>query len=124
MKTTVQIAGILVIVLLGGCDPSGKKSERTAESNNLEAGRRAIERYGCASCHTIPGTYGAQGLVGPSLEHFASRNYIGGVLENSPANLILWIQDAPAVNPRTAMPKLDLPVRDARDIASFLYSLR
>ena len=87
-------------------------------------GRAAIERYGCATCHTIPGVRGADALVGPPLTQIASRSYIGGVLTNSPENMIRWLQDPRAVDPLTAMPNVGLTDRDARDIASYLYTLK
>jgi cytochrome c len=87
-------------------------------------GRAAVARYGCASCHTIPGIRGADALVGPPLTKIASRTYIAGVLTNSPDNMVRWIQNPPAVDPLTAMPKLGVSEQDARDIASYLYTLR
>jgi cytochrome c1 len=50
--------------------------------------------------------------------------YIGGVLQNTPANLIRWIQDPPAVDAKTAMPNLHVTETDARDIATYLYTLQ
>jgi cytochrome c len=63
-------------------------------------------------------------LVGPSLKHIAGRNYIGGVLKNSPDNLVRWIENAPGVDPLTAMPDLKIPEPQARDIAGYLYTLK
>jgi cytochrome c len=63
-------------------------------------------------------------LVGPTLERIASRAYVAGVLVNRPENLITWIQDPPGVDPKTAMPNLGIGVDDARDIASYLYTLK
>jgi len=91
---------------------------------NLHEGRVAIEYYGCASCHEIPGACGANGLIGPSLDKIRDRTYIAGVLPNSPENLIRWIQNAPSVNPKTAMPDLEVPEQTARNIAAYLYTLR
>jgi cytochrome c1 len=79
---------------------------------------------GCAGCHSIPGVPGARGLVGPPLTGLAERVYIAGVIENTPDNLILWIQNARGVDPQTAMPTTGIPERDARDIAAYLYALR
>jgi cytochrome c len=87
-------------------------------------GRAAIERYGCGTCHTIPGVRGADALVGPPLSQVASRSYVGGVLTNSPENMIRWVRDPRAVDPLTAMPTLGLTEQDARDIASYLYTLK
>ena len=109
---------------LCGCDQHSKKV--TAHSNlyNEQLARREIQYYGCASCHIVPGVPGAQGLIGPSLEHFADHNFIGGVLKNNPENLVRWIVDAPSINPRTAMPSLKIPEDEAREITLYLYSLK
>jgi hypothetical protein len=37
--------------------------------------------------------------------------------------LVRWIQDAPSLSSRTAMPDVGVDVRDARDIAAYLYTL-
>jgi len=94
--------------------------------SNADAGRgrAAIRRYGCGSCHSIPGITGAGGLVGPPLGQIASRVYIAGVLPNEPENMIRWIQNPPAVDEKTAMPNMGVTARDARDIAAYLYTLR
>jgi cytochrome c1 len=83
-----------------------------------------VVHYGCASCHTIPGIAGADALVGPPLDRIASRTYVAGVLVNTPENLVRWIQDPPGVDPLTAMPNLRVNEADARDIATFLSTLR
>jgi cytochrome c len=90
----------------------------------VQAGRAAIQRYGCATCHTIPGIPGARGLVGPSLERVASRVYLAGVLENTPANMARWIQDPRAIDRLTAMPVLGVTSQEANEIVSYLYTLR
>jgi cytochrome c1 len=87
-------------------------------------GSKLVVRYGCVGCHDIPGVPGANGLVGPPLEHIASRVYIGGVLLNNPDNLMRWLKNPPSVDPMTAMPATGLSDRDARDIAAYLYTLQ
>ncbi|HKY03678.1 MAG TPA: c-type cytochrome [Blastocatellia bacterium] len=87
-------------------------------------GREKIREYGCASCHTIPGIAEADSLVGPPLSKIASRTYIGGVLTNTPGNMVRWIQNPQGVDPLTAMPNLGLSEQDARDIAGYLYTLK
>ena len=91
---------------------------------NAERGKIAIGRYGCGSCHTVPGIKTARGLVGPPLEGIGQRMYIAGVLSNEPENIVQWIMDPPATDAKTAMPKLGVTERDARDIAEYLYSRR
>jgi cytochrome c len=101
--------------------------ERKAEAmtgGSPSRGVEAINRYGCATCHTIPGVPGATALVGPNLQQVASRMYLAGVLPNTPDNMIRWIQHPRDVDPLTAMPNLNVNDSDARDIASYLYTLK
>jgi cytochrome c1 len=67
---------------------------------------------------------GADSLVGPPLDRVASRTYLAGVLTNSPDNMIRWIRDPRGVDRLTAMPNLGVTEEDARDIASYLYTLK
>ena len=87
-------------------------------------GRLAIVRHGCGGCHVIPGIRQATGRVGPQLTDLRNQVYLAGVLPNTPENLVLWIQHPEEVNPRTAMPDLDLTEEEARDIAAYLYRMR
>jgi cytochrome c len=126
MKFSFQLLmGILLALSFCGCDQKTKQSATLLSGGgNPDQGRRDIEYFGCASCHTIPGVAGANGLIGPSLAQVADRAYIGGVVRNTPNNLIHWIQHAPSLNPKTAMPDLEIPNNSARDIASYLYTLK
>ncbi len=87
-------------------------------------GRDQIRRYGCDSCHTIPGVSTADALVGPPLTRIALRTYLAGRLENTPENMQRWIRNPWSIDERTAMPNMGVTERDARDIAAFLYTLR
>ena len=91
---------------------------------NPDRGALAIRQYGCASCHTVPGVPGARGNVGPALGGISGRPYIAGVITNSPDNLIRWIQHPQQIDPLTAMPDVGVNQAVARDIASYLYTLR
>ena len=88
-----------------------------------ELAEAALGRYGCGSCHTIPGIGGANGRTGPPLSGMAVRLYIGGELPNTPENLIRWIQHPRQVEPRTAMPELNVSDEDA-NITAYLYTLK
>jgi cytochrome c len=63
-----------------------------------------IRRYGCAGCHTIPGIPGGDGQVGGPLQDIRRRVYVGGVVTNSPDNMIKWIVSPQTFSPRSAMP--------------------
>jgi cytochrome c1 len=110
--------------LRGGCDSESKRLARAMAGGDPDRGQAAIYGYGCASCHTIPGIRGANALVGPPLTQMGGRMYIAGVVQNTPGNLIRWLQDPPAVDAKTAMPNLHVTESDARDIATYLYTLQ
>jgi cytochrome c1 len=78
-------------------------------------------RYGCAGCHVITGVPGARGQVGPSLAGFASRLYVGGAVANEPGNLVRWLVNPRAVDPRSAMPVTGISDDEARVVAAYLY---
>jgi mono/diheme cytochrome c family protein len=115
---------------------AGRKDNRAARSpapgsgtldesfgGDVKAGRRATEQYLCATCHTIPGIVGASRQVGPPLNGVGRRKFIGGILSNTPENMVRWLQDPQQFDPLSAMPALGLTEKDARDIAAFLYTL-
>ncbi|HEX6627089.1 MAG TPA: cytochrome c oxidase assembly protein [Gemmatimonadaceae bacterium] len=115
---------IVALVALPGCDRASGDTRHLLSNSDTERGRTAIRRYGCGSCHDIPGVSGASGMVGPPLGKIAQRVYIAGVLPNEPDNMIRWLENPPGVDPLTAMPYMGVTPRDARDIAAYLYTLR
>jgi mono/diheme cytochrome c family protein len=123
------LAAILALIGLGawlvGAEVVSRAAFRHAAAltGDPVRGRTLAAERGCGGCHTIPGVPRATGLVGPSLERVARRVYVGGVLANSPSNMIRWLRDPPAVDPPTAMPNLRLDPAEARDVAAYLYTL-
>ncbi|CAP43555.1 c-type cytochrome [Bordetella petrii] len=118
----------LALALLTGCGEPAEPLAAPARGDALPGadagrGRERIAEYGCVSCHAIPGVRGPGARVGPPLRHLASRAYLAGVLPNTPANLVRWLRDPPAIAPRTAMPDMGLSEADARDIAAYLLTL-
>lgn len=114
-----------ISLFMVGC--TGGKVTRpydVAVNGNPQRGVQVIQQYGCGGCHTIPGIHAANGVVGPPLMFFARRTMIAGELPNSPENLVRWIEDPQAVEPKTAMPKLGLTDQQAHDVAAYLYTLR
>jgi cytochrome c2 len=127
MPVTVRGAVILVAFAgLAACSASGDSDAALANAigGDPARGRAMLRKYGCQSCHTIPGVAGASGLVGPPLAGIASRAYIAGVLTNTPENMERWIQDPRAVDSLTAMPNAGVTETDARHITAYLYTLR
>lgn len=103
-----------------------KRTQVTAEQlagGRVDAGKLAIQRYGCGACHDIPGIDAAKGKVGPSLKGFALEAEIAGRLSNRPDNLVLWLRHPQQVIPGNGMPDMSITDREARDIAAYLYTL-
>ena len=95
-----------------------------SSGGDIHKGAAAITRYGCGSCHTIPGISGAYGRVGSPLTGMADRQYIAGVVQNTPDGMVRWIQDPHAIDEKTAMPNLGVTRQDAIDIAAYIYTLK
>jgi cytochrome c2 len=87
-------------------------------------GQALIEKLGCGSCHAIPGIVEAHGMVGPPLEHMASRQYIAGMLRNTPDDMVHWLRFPQQVVPGNAMPNLGISDSDAHQIAAYLATLQ
>jgi cytochrome c len=115
---------LLLACALPSCTGDAERVAAEMTGGTPSKGRAAISRYGCSACHTVPGVSGANGLVGPPLSQVASRVYLAGRLQNSPENMIRWIQNPQSVDEKTAMPNLGVSDADARDIASYLYTLK
>jgi cytochrome c2 len=115
---------VMVAVIAGGCHGLSDQQAGELTGGDSHRGAEAIRRYGCKSCHSIPGIQGANALVGPPLVGIASRSYIAGVLVNSPQNMVTWLRNPPAVDSKTAMPNMGVTEKDARDISAYLYQLR
>ena len=118
------------IALLGGLGSglAGCNEAAFPEAVNLDGNSRngamLIAQFGCGKCHVIPGIGGADGVVGPPLTAVGRRIFIAGLLNNSPDNMMAWLQDPQAIVPGNAMPQMDISVQQARDISAYLYTLR
>jgi cytochrome c2 len=119
-----RLSALVVPLVLLGCTHAAEQEAHNLVGGNSESGKLAIEKYGCPSCHTIPGIRSARSKVGPNLDGIAARSYVAGVIPNSPDNLMRWIKNPPAVDDKTAMPNMGVTDKDARDIATYLYTLR
>ena len=125
MRRSAVVAAVL-LVCAGACrrGDAVREEARMLTGGDPDRGIAAIGRFGCGSCHTIPGLRTANGMVGPPLAGVASRAYLAGQLSNSPSNMIRWIQQPQHVEPGTAMPDMGISESDARDITAYLYTLR
>lgn len=124
-ENIARVAAVLIVLVLPSCKgPDSAHAASLTVGGDTERGVAAIRKYGCASCHTIPGVRDAKARVGPSLDGIAGRSYVAGVLSNTPEHLIQWIENPQAVDNKTAMPNMGVTERDARDIATYLYTLK
>jgi cytochrome c len=120
------LAGAIAAGIYGAYDYKSREQHRAA-AIALTGGMpdRApvlLVRYGCAGCHTIQGVPGARGLAGPPLTGIGKRVFIGGIVSNTPDNLIEWIANPRGLSPRTAMPVTGISPDEARDVAAYLYA--
>lgn len=113
-----------VAVSCGGSPETSAAPPQQMSTGDPDRGAELITRYGCGTCHEVPGIKDADGLVGPPLDHFANRAYIAGVLPNSKDNLEKWIEHPQSIVPGNAMPDLGVTPHDAEDITAYLYTLR
>jgi cytochrome c len=115
---------VMALAILPAACHRERQSVLSAPGGSPERGKQQIVAYGCGSCHIIPGIAGANGLVGPPLNHFAYRAYIAGQVPNNPDFLTRWIAVPQAIEPGTVMPNLGVSEGKARDIAAYLYTLK
>lgn len=91
LKLLAVSIALFVSISISGCvylDSAAVAPE--VIGGDINHGQHLIYTYSCGSCHVIPGVAEAVGTVGPPLRGFASRNYIAGLLVNTPENLSHW----------------------------------
>ena len=88
-------------------------------------GAQHFAAAGCGLCHAVRG-HGAWGRTGPDLTHVGSRLTIGaGLLDNTRANLALWIVDNDTLKPGNRMPDfVELEPEARESISAYLESLQ
>lgn len=115
----IGLAIVIVVGLMITSDEHGPLW--SVPGGDPEKGKHAILKHGCHACHVISGIREAGGRVGPKLEEIDRQIYVGGVLPNSPNNMIRWILEPSEFSPRTAMPDLELSEKESRDITAYLF---
>jgi cytochrome c2 len=109
---------------LAACHAEPVSAEWSNFHGDAHNGAAIIANAGCGSCHVIPEISGADGAVGPPLDHFGRHTTVAGLLPNTPAGLSFWIQHPQKVVPGNAMPDMGLTKAQANDVAAYLHSLR
>ena len=118
---------VLLLLLAAACNRDRAEQTQPAPPpiGNAERGKMLAGQYGCNVCHITPGVEGPQGALGPSLVGIASRPAISnGTVQNTPENLVQFVQNPSALNPASAMPPSGVTPADAKDIAAYLMTLK
>jgi cytochrome c1 len=118
------LALLVLACLASACENRDRRTAVQLTGGNPDRAASAIRKYGCGSCHTIPGIDGASALVGPPLNRLGRRSYIAGHLANNPDTLVRWIRHPHSFKQTTAMPEMGVGEQEARDIAAYLYTLQ
>ena len=101
------------------------RQEQRAAPQPPEDVLRILQNRGCGGCHVINGLEGFVGTIGPDLTHFGSRQTLAGaILENTPEQLALWLQNPPAMKPGADMPNLRMTPEEIRALVAYLRSLK
>lgn len=116
------LQGVALLLLATACKPPPEERQ-SMPTASAELGREAIERVGCASCHSIAGIDWPKGKVGPSLEAYSHRALIAGRVPNQPELLARFVRNAPEVLPGTTMPPMPLTEEESRNVAAYLYQI-
>jgi cytochrome c1 len=128
------VAPLLALALLTACrepaappaapPPVATASTPAVAGGNAANGLQLMTQYGCNVCHSIPGVQG-EGTLAPSLAGLASRPTISlGAVQNTPANLLQFVQDPSSMNPQSGMPPPGISPAEAQDIVAFLSTLK
>jgi cytochrome c len=119
---SLRVLLLLACSLGAGCgEPAGAPHRVVGD---VQRGLALVASYGCASCHTIPAVTQARGQLGPPLAGIARRAYLGGILPNTPENMLVWLRSPRDIDPRSAMPNLGMSESEARDMTAYLYTLK
>jgi len=131
-RTALTSVIIAVLIAIGAGAAAYAWASSRQQQNRVAAalttgdpshGPDLIRRYGCGGCHTISAMPGADGKVAAPLDELRERVFIGGgVIRNTPDNLVHWIVNPRRFSPKTAMPRTGIDEKEARDVAAFLYA--
>ena len=121
-----RILCVLVVasLFLVGCSSQNARDNGRPVTGDAAAGAALIVKLGCGSCHDIPGIVDAHGMVGPPLAHVDRRQFIAGMLRNTPDNMASWLRFPQHIVPGNAMPDLAISDHDARQITAYLATLK
>ena len=120
IQTPPHFLVLALVALIGACSAEHKPPPT---ADDADAGATVITRMACGSCHVIPGIEEADGRVGPSLDHFAQRRMIAGMVANTRSNLAAFLKAPQALVKGNVMPDEHLTDAQAHAAAAYLATL-
>jgi cytochrome c2 len=127
LMVPIVLAALVAMAIYGfswGAPRVEGATAQTAAPGDALRGAQHFARYGCDSCHMIPGVRTADSPVGPPLHAWSQRRFIAGNLPNTFENTVRWLMHPQEIEPGTAMPDMGVTESDARDMAAYLFRLR
>jgi cytochrome c oxidase subunit 2 len=91
----------------------------------VSKGQELFRTLSCINCHAINGVAGAESRIAPDLTHVGSRKQLAsGMIDNTPANMRLWLKSPQRIKPGALMPDFTLTDEQLDQLAGYLSSLQ
>jgi cytochrome c oxidase subunit 2 len=98
---------------------------QSAISDATAKGEMLFRTSTCINCHAIRGVAGADMRVAPDLTHVGSRRQLAsGMIDNTPANMRLWLKSPQHIKPGALMPDFSLTDEQLDQLATYLSTLK
>jgi cytochrome c oxidase subunit II len=98
---------------------------QTPVNDAAAKGLAVFQTSTCISCHAIRGVAGADLRVAPDLTHVGSRKQLAsGMIENTPANMRLWLKSPQHIKPGALMPDFSFTDEQLDQLSEYLSTLQ
>jgi cytochrome c oxidase subunit 2 len=98
---------------------------QAATTDVMAKGLAVFQTSTCINCHAIRGVAGADLRVAPDLTHVGSRKQLAsGMIDNTPANMRLWLKSPQHIKPGALMPDFTLTDKQLDQLATYLSTLK
>ena len=98
---------------------------QAATTDVTAKGLAVFQTSTCINCHAIRGVAGADLRVAPDLTHVGSRRQLAsGMIDNTPANMRLWLKSPQHIKLGALMPDFSLTDQQLDQLAGYLSTLK
>jgi cytochrome c oxidase subunit II len=98
---------------------------QAATTDVTAKGLAVFQTSTCINCHAIRGVAGADLRVAPDLTHVGSRKQLAsGMIDNTPANMRLWLKSPQHIKPGALMPDFSLTDEQLDQLSTYLSTLK